>query len=184
MGAAGLGGAGLDASSRVRCLDFGRESCVGEKAGGLHCDSTHGGGGTSAWYADWHEALVRDDIVYSGNDRGELMAWDIRAPVHMTNVVRAHDDSVRSVRCVSATAVVTGSLDGVVKVWDTRTWRCLRTMLRRKPGRTTAPDAAVFAGTNVGVAGGITALHIDGCGILVGTDNGSFISGSPSVSSK
>ena len=159
---------------------------MGEKAGGFHCNCANGSDGAGACYADWHEALVRGDIVYSGNDRGELMAWDTRAPLHMTDVVRAHGDSVRSLRCVSATTVVTGSLDGVVKVWDSRMWRCLRTMLRQKQSRAVAqpPGAAAFASANVGVAGGITALHIDGCGILVGTEDGTFVSGSPSVSGR
>ena len=71
--------------------------------------------------------ILPQRLFATGNLSGEMEVWDLERLTKPQSVINAHDSAINAIdgcgggsKQVGAQEIVTGSRDGVVKVWDTR----------------------------------------------------------------
>jgi WD40 repeat protein len=84
---------------------------------------------TMEGHREWVRAVaVSGDgkLIASGDDSGELMAWNGDSGESLTKAIRSHSSWVRSLDFSPNGAVLaTGSSDSTTKLWSTTTWQLL-----------------------------------------------------------
>jgi WD40 repeat protein len=73
----------------------------------------------------WALAVSRDgQIIASGDENGEFIAWHGETGGSLTEPIKAHSDDINSVDfSPDGTVLATGSSDETIKFWCTKTWQ-------------------------------------------------------------
>ena len=98
---------------KVKILDYASSECILKFNSGISAKISQEGD---------YALIVGDDTKY---DRQNIQIWNLETE-ECENVCKGHTDYVGPIDiCVSASRVISGSIDGTVRVWDLKSAHCL-----------------------------------------------------------
>jgi WD40 repeat protein len=65
--------------------------------------------------------------IFSASDDASIIAWNYETGEKI-GVIEGHDDRVLSLSRVTDTAIASGSSDGTIRLWNTKTFSCIKIM--------------------------------------------------------
>ncbi|KAF5342561.1 hypothetical protein D9611_002066 [Ephemerocybe angulata] len=149
----------LGKPASVHVLNDGSRGSVGGD-GGLHSTSA-----IVCMQADWEEG-----VVICGREDGGVRVFRLRPPEGSVSTVdkkdahfSGHTGAVRALQ-FDTVKLITGSLDGSMKIWDRRTGRCVRTLR--------VEDVGGGGGKFAGESEGVVCLAFDDTVLVSGTTDG------------